>query len=160
MQMVNRMSTELQKLIDRMNNVLSWELAGIIQNLNHALMLTGRERLEYREMFDDNSKENRDHAELIGARIAALGGVPTVEPAKIRQATNLTDMLEAVLALELDAMAGWQAAYEASDAAAPGYKFWFEEMIAEEQQHIDELRMLTGKVSFSAKQLKDAAKAG
>ena len=141
-------------LIERMNEVLSWELAGIIQNLNHSMMVTGKNRLEYSEFFSDNSKENQQHAELIGKRIAALGGVPTVEPATIIQAVTLDDMLEAALSLEKNAMAAWEAALEAADGVPAGYRFWFEEMISEEQLHIDELMMLTSKVEFKANQLR------
>lgn len=148
------------ELIARMNDVLSWELAGIIQNLNHSMMVTGIHRLEYAELFSENSKENRDHSEILGRRIAALGGVPTVEPAQIRQAVTLEEMLDAALSLEVAAMSAWQAALAAADNAPMGLRFWIEDMISEEQEHIDDLRMLTGKVSFNASQLQSASKAG
>lgn len=152
--------TNRTELIARMNDILSWELAGIIQNLNHCMMITGVHRLEYAELFSGFSKENRDHAEILGRRIAAMGGVPTVEPAQIRQAVSLEDMLEAALALELSAMDAWQAALAAADSAPMGTRFWLEDMIGEEQEHIDELRMLTGKVSFSASQLAGKSNVG
>lgn len=154
------MAKDTAKLIEKLNDVLSWELAGIIQNLNHAALITGVRRLEFGSMFKANSAENHDHAEQLAERISALGGVPTVEPAKIRQATTLEAMLEASLALEEDAMKAWQAALAASDGAPAGIGFWLEDMISEEQQHIDEFRMLTGKVSFSAKEVKEATQAG
>lgn len=143
-------------LIERLNTVLSWELAGIYQNLNHSMMLTGIHRLEYAEFFEDNSKENRDHAQVVGNKIAALGGVPTVEPGEIRQAVSLEDMLEAALHLEEEAMKAWIACLEHGEAGGLGTKFWIEEMVGEEQEHIDELRLLTGKVSFAAGQLNNA----
>lgn len=155
------MANETKNLIEKLNDVLSWELAGMIQNMNHSALITGVRRLEFGSMFKANSDENHVHAQELAERIAALGGVPTVEPAKIRQATTLEDMLEASLALEIDAMAAWKAALEASAGAAPqGISFWLEDMISEEQQHIDEFRMLTGKVSFSASQVKKATQAG
>lgn len=147
-------------LIERLNTVLSWELAGIIQNLNHSMMITGKSRLEFQEFFADNSKENRDHAEEVGNRIAALGGVPTVEPAAVTQAADLDSMLEAALKLEEAAFEAWNAALEEADAAGPGVRFWIEDMISEEQEHIDELRKLTGKVSFSAEQIAGEEAAG
>ena len=151
---------DMNTFIARMNDVLSWELAGIIQNLNHAMMITGVHRMEYGEFFSENSKENRDHAELIGARITAYGGVPTVEPATIRQAVTLEEMLDAALALEKSAMAAWQAAFDASEGVANfGTRVWLEDMISEEQEHIDDLMKLTGKTSFSASQLPASNKA-
>lgn len=142
-----------KKLVEALNEVLSWELAGIIQNLNHSVMLTGIHRLEYAEFFEDNSKENRDHAQILGQKITSFGGVPTVEPNRIRQATSLDDMLDAALALEEAAMDAWLNALDAAEDSNAGTQFWLEDMIAEEQEHIDELRMLTEKVEFNKAQL-------
>ncbi len=142
------MSTK-EEFIDRLNNALSWELAGIIQYMQHSVMVTGPLRESLSEFFHEGSEEARDHAELVGNRIAALGGVPSVEPAKIRQATDVDGMLEAALALEVDALAAWEAAHAAADAVAPGYLFWIEEHVAEEQEHVDELRKMTKAVSFA-----------
>ena len=139
---------QLDELLARLNEALSWELAGIVQYMNHATMVTGPERTHLEEFFEDGSEEALEHAEIVGDKIAALGGVPTVEPAKIRQATDTEGMLEAALALEEDAMEAWQAALEVADAANPGTKFWLEDHISEEQEHIDELQLLTEKVTY------------
>lgn len=138
-----------EEFIARLNDALAWELAGIIQYMQHSVMVTGPMREVHAGFFNEGSEEARDHAEAAGNRIAALGGVPTVEPAKIRQAANLEGMLEAALALEEDALAAWEAALAACDSVAPGYGFWIEEQIAEEQEHVDELRKMTRKVSFA-----------
>lgn len=147
-----------EQFIDRLNDALSWELAGIIQYMQHSVMITGPLRESLMEFFHDGSEEARDHAEAVGERIAALGGVPSVEPARIRQAADVDGMLEAALALEEDALAAWEAAWEAADAVAPGYKFWIEEHIAEEQDHVDGLRKMTKKVSFSQDDLSGGAR--
>jgi bacterioferritin (cytochrome b1) len=138
-----------EEFIDRLNTALSWELAGLIQYMQHSVMVTGALRESMYEFFHEGSEEARDHAELAGNRIAALGAIPTVEPARIRQATDVEGMLEAALALEVDALAAWEDALAASDAVAPGYQFWLEEQIAEEQEHVDDLRKMTNKVSFA-----------
>lgn len=151
---------DINTFIARLNDVLSWELAGIIQNLNHTMMITGIQRLEYASFFSENSKENRDHAELLGSRITAYGGVPTVEPAVIRQAVTLEEMLDAALQLEKAAMTAWQAALDASEGVANfGTRVWLEDMIAEEQEHIDDLMKITGKISFNASQLPSKSRA-
>lgn len=150
------MAQNTSNLIEKLNAVLSWELAGMIQNMNHAALITGVRRLEFGSMFKANSQENHTHAEQLAERIAALGGVPTVEPAKIRQAATLEEMLEASLALELDAMEAWKAALEASSVAPAGITYWLEDMISEEQQHIDEFRMLTSKVTFTTSDVRAA----
>ncbi len=144
---------DLDELIDRLNEALSWELAGIVQYMNHATMLTGPERAHLEDFFEEGSEEALEHSEIAGDKIAALGGVPTVEPAKIRQATDTQGMLEAALALEEDAMEAWQRALQVADAANPGTKFWLEDHISEEQEHIDELRLLCEEVSYGDQDL-------
>ena len=149
-----------QKFIDQLNQVLAWELAGIIQYLQHSVMLTGPERQPYAEFFGEGSEEAHGHALAVANRITALGGVPTVEPQRIRQAADFQGMLEAVLALEEDALAAWEKAREIGAAAnvSEGYLYWLEEHIAEEQEHVDEMRKLTKKVSFTSKQLPKSTK--
>lgn len=143
------MAATKEDFIERLNTALSWELAGVIQYMQHSVMVTGPLRESLKEFFSEGSEEARDHAEIVGNRIAALGGIPSVEPAQIRQATTVEGMLEAALALEKDALTAWENAHAAADAVAPGYLFWIEEHIAEEQEHVDELRKMTNEVSYS-----------
>lgn len=143
------MSEKLDQFIDSLNEILSWELAGTIQYLHHATMINGPWREPLNNFFHEGSEEARDHAEAVANKIVSLGGVPTVEPAQIRLATGYEEMLEAALQLEIDALAAWQNAYELSDVANPGTQFWMEEYIAHEQEHVDELRLLTADISPS-----------
>jgi bacterioferritin len=131
-----------QDLIDRLNTVLSWELAGVVQYLHYAVLVSGPLRPVYTEFFHDGSKEARDHAEAVGAKIASLGGVPTAEPAAILPATDLETMLQNTLKLEVAALAAWEAAWEVGDAVNLGTKLWIEEHVSEEQEHVDELNRI------------------
>lgn len=143
--------SDLNTLIERLNKVMAWELAGTIQYLHHMTMVTGLWRVPYVEFFEEGSKEAREHAQLVADRIVALGGVPTVEPERVRVEMTLPKMLEAALALEEDALAAWESAYELAALANPGTQFWIEEMISHEQEHVDELKkILSGLKSAQA----------
>ncbi|MFU8807149.1 MAG: ferritin-like domain-containing protein, partial [Bradymonadaceae bacterium] len=96
-----------KELIKRLNEAMAWELAGCIQYMQAAVMLTGHGREVFHEFFHDSSKEARDHAELVGDKIAVLGGIPTVEPARVRQAADVDGMLEAALALDPGFAQAW-----------------------------------------------------
>jgi bacterioferritin len=87
--------------------------------------------------------EAQGHAEFLGDKIVALGGVPTVEPAMIRQSTDLEEMLKQDLKLERDAMSAYMEAWKSCDEEDLPTKFWLEGQIAEEQVHIDELEKLS-----------------
>lgn len=145
-----------QELIDRLNEAMAWELAGVIQYMQAAVMVTGDAREIYREFFHESSEEALEHAELVGEKITVLGGVPTVEPAAIRQAASIDKMLEAALDLERDALKAWEAAHAVADAANPGTVFWIEEHVAEEQEHVDHLEKLTKKVQFTSSDIDNA----
>lgn len=139
-----------QDVIDRLNTVLSWELAGTIQYLHYSVLVTGPLRPVYQEFFKDGSKEARGHAEMVGEKIVALGGVPTAEPATILPAADLDTMLRNTLSLEQAALAAWESAWEIGEAANLGTKLWMEEMIAEEQMHVDEVSKIIGVAGASA----------
>lgn len=130
-------------LIDNLNRALSLELAAIIQYMQHSFLVTGTEREVYCEFFRDQSEEAQDHAKTLGDKIVALGGLPTVEPAMIRQATELKDMLKQDLELEREGIAAYMAAWESCKDEDLPTRFMLEERIAKEQLHIEELEKLT-----------------
>jgi bacterioferritin len=131
------------ELIENLNKALSLELAGIIQYSQHSYLVTGIEREIYKEFFRDQAEEAQKHAQFLGDKLVALGGVPTVEPAMIRQSTDLMEMLKQDLELERDALAGYMQAWSSCDEEDLPTKFWLEGQIAEEQQHVEELEKLT-----------------
>jgi bacterioferritin len=130
------------ELIENLNRALSLELAAVVQYMQHSFLVFGTEREVYRSYFRKQSKESQDHATTLGDKVVALGGVPTVEPAMIRQSTDLNEMLKQDLALEREAMAAYMAAWEACGDEKPT-RFQLEERIYQEQLHIDELEKLT-----------------
>ncbi|HVE57310.1 MAG TPA: ferritin-like domain-containing protein [Pyrinomonadaceae bacterium] len=131
------------ELVENLNLALSLELAGVIQYSQHSYLVTGTEREVYKEFFRDQAEEAQDHAETLGDKIVALGGVPTVEPAMIRQSTELKEMLKQDLELEREAIAAYMAAWASCDDQDLPQKFWLEGQISDEQMHIEELEKLT-----------------
>lgn len=131
------------ELVENLNKALSYELAGVIQYSQHSYLVTGTDREVFKEWFRDQAEEAQDHAETLGDKIVALGGVPVVEPAVIRQAVELKEMLKQDLELEREAMAVYMAAWASCDDNDVPQKFWLEGQISDEQMHIEELEKLT-----------------
>jgi len=131
------------ELIENLNQALSLELAGVIQYSQHSYLVTGTEREVFKEFFRDQAEEAQDHAETLGDKIVALGGVPTVEPAMIRQSADLKEMLKQDLELEREAIAAYMAAWASCDDQDLPQKFWLEGQISDEQMHIEHLEKLT-----------------
>src|SRR5215211_1774680 len=99
------------ELVENLNQALSLELAGVIQYSQHSYLVTGTDREVFKGYFRDMAGEAQDHAETLGDKIVALGGVPTVEPAMIRQSTDVQEMLKQDLELEREAMTAYMAAW-------------------------------------------------
>lgn len=131
------------ELVENLNKALSCELAGVIQYSQHSYLLSGPDREIFKGWFRDQAEEAQDHAETLGDKIVALGGVPSVEPAAIRQSTDTKEMLKQALELEREAMAAYMAAWAACDDNDLPQKFWLEGQISDEQMHIEELEKLT-----------------
>lgn len=131
------------ELIENLNKALSFELAGIIQYSQHSYLVTGTEREIFRGFFRGQAEEAQKHAEVLGDKIVALGGIPAVEPAAIRQSTDIKEMLKQDLELEREAIAAYMAAWSSCGDEDLPQKFWLEGQIADEQMHIEELEKLT-----------------
>lgn len=139
-----------EELIENLNKALSLELSGVIQYSQHSYLVTGVEREVYRKFFRDQAEEAQAHAYTVGDKIVALGGIPTVEPAMIRQSTDLKEMLKQDLELEREALSGYMAAWKACGEEDLPTQFWLEERIAEEQLHVEEMEKLTSERTAGA----------
>jgi bacterioferritin len=131
------------ELIENLNQALSIELAGVIQYSQHSYLVTGTDREVFKKFFREQAEEAQDHAEILGDKIVALGGIPTVEPGMIRQSTDLKEMLKQDLELEREGIAVYMAAWASCDDDDLPQKFWLEGQIADEQMHVEELEKLT-----------------
>lgn len=131
------------ELVENLNKALSLELAGVIQYSQHSYLVTGHEREIFKDWFRDQAEEAQEHAEELGDKIVALGGVPTVEPAMIRQSVDVSEMLKQDLELEREAIAAYMEAWSACDDNDLPQKFWLEGRISDEQMHVEELEKLT-----------------
>jgi bacterioferritin len=89
-----------KSIVEALNKALSLEYAGNIQYLQHSFLAHGLQREVYKSFFTSRSAECRDHAALLGEKIAALGGLPTVEPGPIKQSRDVEEMLRQDLELE------------------------------------------------------------
>lgn len=130
-------------LVENLNRALSLELSASIQYTQHSFLITGTEREVYCDFFRDQAKEAQSHVRMLGDKIVALGGVPTVEPTVIRQSTELLEMLKQDLELEREAMDVYMQAWKSCDEDDLPTKFMLEGHIADEQKHIEELEKLT-----------------
>jgi bacterioferritin len=133
-----------EQVIAELNAILSLEYTAILQYTHETFLLDGLERPQYLQMFRQEAAESLAHAQLVGEKIVALGGVPTAEVGEIAVATDLRDMLENNLRLERSAVAAYTRALSLADDDV-GLRMMLESQIAAEQASVEELqRILKG----------------
>ena len=133
-----------EQMIAELNQILTLEYTAILQYTHETFLLSGTERPQYLQMFRGEATESLTHAQLIGEKIVALGGVPTTEIGEIAVASDLRTMLENNLKLEPAAVAAYTRAPAAAQDDVP-LRTMLEGQIAAEQASVEELeRILAG----------------
>ncbi len=133
-----------QTLIDHLNDDLASELSAIIQYITYAAKATGPFRPQLAQFFLTEVADEQLHAQFLANKIVALGGEPTTVPHPVPEAKGNREMLEAVLAAELQAGKGYtQRAREAEAYGDKGLVVALEDMVRDEMGHSEETeRML------------------
>ena len=139
------------RLIEALDKLVANEYAAFLQYLQQSFLVHGTEREVFRKFFSEASEEAVGHAKLWGEKIVALGGIPRVEPAAVRQSLELGEMLEHDLALERanldDCHAALRIAEEEGDVAL---RVMLEDHIVEETGDVEELEKLLSKRRLTA----------
>jgi len=126
-------------LIDHLNEDLAGELGAIIQYLTYAAKATGPYRPQLAQFFLTEVADEQMHAQFLANKIVALGGEPTTTPRPVPPAHTNHEMLEAVLAAELQAGKDYTArANEAEEYGDKGLVVQLEDMVRDETGHSEE----------------------
>jgi bacterioferritin len=128
-----------QTLIDNLNKDLANELSAIIQYITYAAKATGPYRPQLAQFFLTEVADEQGHALFLANKIVALGGEPTTESNPVPAAGNNREMLEAVLAAEIQAGKDYsQRAKEAEEYGDKGLVVQLEDMVRDEMGHSEE----------------------
>ena len=92
-----------QILIDNLNADLANELSAIAQYITYAAKVTGPYRPQLSQFFLTEVVDEQGHALFLANKIVALGGEPTTVASPVPPASTNQEMLEAVLAAEIQA---------------------------------------------------------
>jgi bacterioferritin len=131
----------LEKVISKLNDILRHEWTGVAQYAQASFVIQGIWREVYSEKFSEAAKESFGHAELVGEKIVALGGVPSIERNSIRQSQDVHELLEIGLEFESKAVDLYSEAIEMAEGDR-ALVIFLEDILKEEQEGVDELTML------------------
>lgn len=140
------------KLVEKLNEILKWEYAGLIQYTQYSFLIQDLWREVYAPMFRESGKEGLKHAHLIGDKIVALGGVTAVERGEVKVTTDLHEMLQNSLEMELRHVQLYTEALDLLNPHDVGLRNLLEEICQDEQDGADHMAKLLNKPELAAGQ--------
>lgn len=146
------------QVIEKMNEALRHEWTGVAQYAQAGFVVPGLWREVYSDKFYDDAKESFKHAQLVGEKIVALGGVPTVERNPVKQSQDLMEMLQNGFEFESKAVKIYTELLGliADDRA---FTVFIEDILKQEQEGVDEYaRILRGQTMSAASTPKSGQK--
>ena len=132
-----------QALLEGLNEDLRGEFQAIIMYRLYASLVQGPWRQELRAFFANEIPEELAHAQMLADKIAALGGTPATEPSPVKVVKDAKGMLETALAAEEETIERYvRRRDEATAAGEHGLAVNFDDLIADETNHRDEIRQI------------------
>lgn len=137
----NKVSPEIMELL---NKILEAELSGVVRYLHYSFMIFGANRIPITKWFRDHATEGFTHATLIGEKITALGGHPSVKVKPVPETNkhNVMDILREALEYEREALGLYYQLLKLCGDNIP-----LEElargMIQDENAHVEEMEKMT-----------------
>ncbi|MBY0371087.1 bacterioferritin [bacterium] len=133
-----------KKVLEQLDRILEAELSGVVRYLHYSFMIFGPNRIPITKWFRDHADEGMQHAVMIGEKITALGGHPSlkVKPVPETNNHNVMEILKESLEFEHEGLKLYYGLLElvTTDVA-------LEEMtrglIEDETNHIEEVEKMT-----------------
>lgn len=130
-----------QAVIDQLNECLKHEWTGVAQYSQAGFIIEGIWREVYAEKFLGDAEESFGHAKLVGDKIVALGGVPSVLRNEVKQSRDIREVLEFSLAFESKAVEMYNHAIDLAEGDR-ALVIFLEDILKEEQEGVDEYTKL------------------
>ena len=133
-----------KKVISVLNDILEYELAGVVKYTHYALMVTGPNRLTLDKFFKGQASESLDHAQQAGELLTGLGGHPSQKIPKIDETNkhSVNDLLDESLVHESNAINLYKELLNCSEGRSLYIEEYAREMIKQEEMHSIEIKKM------------------
>ena len=137
-------SLDTDKIIGILNDILEYELAGVVKYTHFALMVTGPNRLILDKFFKSQATESLQHAQQAGELLTGLGGHPTQTIPTIKETNqhSVKDLLTESLHHEEKAISLYNELLKCSEQKSLYVEEYSREMIKTEEMHSIEIKKL------------------
>ena len=139
---------DVQRVIQVCNEALATEIVCVLRYKRHYYTATGIHAETVASEFLQHAAEELQHADMLAERIVQLGGEPdfspdtltTRAPAEYNASLDLVEMLKEDLVAERIAIASYTEIIQWLGDGDPTTKRVFEQILAQEEEHADDLR--------------------
>jgi|TARA_B100000614_G_C14342229_1_gene409347 bacterioferritin len=133
-----------QKVNEVLNEIMEYELAGVVRYTHYSLMVTGPYRLPIVEFLKEQANESLIHAQQAGELLTGLDGHPSQKIAEIVETNNhsIKDILEESLAHEIHALNLYKKLLKMVVDESVYLEEYTRGLIGQEEKHQVELRKM------------------
>ena len=147
-------TVDTERLIDVLNEVVATEIVCYLRYSQHAIAATGLDRAQVAEEFTEHAGDELKHGLRAAERVSQLGGSPDFDPGTLAQRSHteyvvtsendLNRMLEENLVAERIVITSYQEIIRWIGDGDPTTRRMLEDILAEEEEHADDLKDLLG----------------
>lgn len=132
------------KVTSILNEIMEYELAGVVRYTHYSLMIVGPHRLPIVQFLKEQANESLLHAQQAGELLTGLEGHPSQKIAEIVETNNhsIKDILQESLAHELHALGLYKNLLKEVDGSSVYLEEYSRALIGQEEQHQLELKKM------------------
>lgn len=137
-------------VVKALNLALERELAGMVRYLHHSFIVLGPGRGPLVQLFRSLAQDSMTHATMLGEKIVALGGHPSVKIEEIAEPgeQSLLEMLEEDIAMEEQHIEMYEQNLKDFQKDIV-LKLMYEQIILEEVTHLEQLQLYVRNNDFN-----------
>ena len=136
------------------NEALASALVCVLRYKRHYYTVTGIHAEPVARQFGEHAADEQEHADRLADRIVQLGGEPDLDPARLSArahteydaSLDLIEMIQEDLVAERVAIASYTEIVQCIDKGDPATRRLFEDLLADEEDHADDLKTLLGRL--------------
>ena len=127
-----------------LNQIMEYELAGVVRYTHSSLMITGPYRLPIVEFLKEQANESLMHAQQAGELLTGLDGLPSQKIASIVETNDhsIQGILEESLAHEVHALNLYKELLTIVEGQSVYLEEYTRDLIGQEEQHQLELKKM------------------
>ena len=132
-----------EKIVAKLNQLLEMEISGVVRYLHYSFMIMGPNRIPIQKWFHEQAQEGYQHATMLGEKITALGGHPSLNVSKVpeTQTHAALEILKESLVFEQKAIDLYHELLKECESNI-ALEEMIRELIRTETEHIDEVKKM------------------